>query len=50
MSKFCPICNKTTNCTDNCASCLEEELGLASAVTDDEFHEELIIEQNEQGR
>ena len=24
MSKFCPLCNKVTNCTDNCNSCLEE--------------------------
>lgn len=26
MSKFCPLCNTNTNCTDNCTSCLEEEL------------------------
>ena len=25
MSKFCPLCNAVTNCTDNCKSCLEEE-------------------------
>lgn len=25
MSKFCPMCNEVTNCTDNCNSCLEEE-------------------------
>lgn len=25
MSKFCPMCNAVTNCTDNCKSCLEEE-------------------------
>ncbi len=24
MSKFCPMCNQGTNCTDNCNSCLEE--------------------------
>lgn len=24
MSKFCPMCNQVTNCTDNCKSCLEE--------------------------
>jgi hypothetical protein len=24
MSKFCPLCNAVTNCTDNCKSCLEE--------------------------
>lgn len=26
MSKFCQIANKITNCTDNCKSCLEEEM------------------------
>lgn len=25
MSKFCPIANAYTNCTDNCHSCLEEQ-------------------------
>ena len=25
MSKFCPMCNAVTNCTDNCGVCLEEE-------------------------
>ena len=25
MSKFCPMCNAMTNCTDNCASCIDEE-------------------------
>lgn len=25
MSKFCPMCDAVTNCTDNCKSCLEEE-------------------------
>lgn len=25
MSKFCPMCNQVTNCTDNCKYCLEEE-------------------------
>lgn len=24
MSKFCPMCNTYTNCTDNCKSCLDE--------------------------
>ena len=46
MSKFCPLANKVTNCTDNCASCLEED-EIKTAVTDDEFYEELIIEQHE---
>ena len=26
MSKFCPMYNQATNCTDNCTACLEEEL------------------------
>ena len=25
MSKYCPMCNQITNCTDNCNSCLEED-------------------------
>lgn len=25
MSKYCPMCDTVTNCTDNCKSCLEEE-------------------------
>lgn len=25
MSKYCPICDEYTNCTDNCKQCLEEE-------------------------
>lgn len=25
MSKFYPMCNKMTNCTDNCNHCFEEE-------------------------
>lgn len=28
MAKYCPIAKKITNCTDNCASCLEEENAL----------------------
>lgn len=24
MSKYCPICDEYTNCTDNCQSCLAE--------------------------
>ena len=24
MSKYCPMCNQVTNCTDNCKECLEE--------------------------
>lgn len=26
MSKFCPLANAVTNCTDNCTACLREEL------------------------
>ena len=25
MSKFCPMCNEVTNCTENCKYCFEEE-------------------------
>ena len=25
MSKYCPIAEKITNCTDDCKQCLEEE-------------------------
>ena len=25
MSKFCPLANAVTNCTDNCNACMEEE-------------------------
>ena len=25
MSKYCPMCNEITNCTENCKYCLEEE-------------------------
>lgn len=25
MSKYCPMCNEYTNCTDNCKTCMEEE-------------------------
>lgn len=24
MSKYCPMCDQVTNCTDNCNSCLKE--------------------------
>ena len=24
MSKYCPMCDAVTNCTDNCKYCLEE--------------------------
>lgn len=25
MSKYCPMCNEYTNCTDNCDACIAEE-------------------------
>ena len=25
MSKYCPMCDAVTNCTDNCTSCMSEE-------------------------
>ena len=25
MSKYCPMCDAVTNCTDNCTSCMREE-------------------------
>ena len=24
MSKYCPMCDAVTNCTDNCTQCLKE--------------------------
>lgn len=42
MSKFCPLCNQVTNCTDNCKSCLEEE------ATQNTLLEDLHLEQQEQ--
>ena len=38
MSKYCPLADAVTNCTDNCKSCLEEEklYTLYSWRTDDE--------------
>jgi hypothetical protein len=47
MAKYCPMCNAYTNCTDNCASCLEEE-ELQTKTNDDEFYEDLLMEQHEQ--
>lgn len=29
MSKFCPMCNEVTNCTDNCNSCVKEADDIA---------------------
>ena len=33
MSKFCPIANAVTNCTDNCKQCLEAEAKEGSQMT-----------------
>lgn len=46
MSKFCTLANSFTNCTDNCNSCLEEE--VQSKAKDDELLEDLHLEQLEQ--
>lgn len=26
MAKYCPMCDAVTNCTDNCSSCMAEEM------------------------
>jgi len=52
MSKFCPISNCHTNCTDNCVACLAEEKryavkaylctnfsGLMDSLETDDFYE-----------
>ena len=28
MSKYCPIAEEITNCTDNCKTCMEEEIKM----------------------
>lgn len=33
MSKFCPMCNQTTNCTENCKDCLKEDTKKRYALT-----------------
>ena len=33
MSKYCPMCDAVTNCTDNCKSCLEEEKANKPKIT-----------------
>ena len=32
MSKFCPLCNQVTNCTDNCNSCIQKESAFGSVA------------------
>ena len=46
MAKYCPIAKAYTNCTDNCASCLEEE--ELNTKLDDDFYADLLMEQQEQ--
>ena len=41
MAKYCPMCGKVTNCTENCKDCLAEE-------TNSDLYEDLNLEQNEQ--
>lgn len=44
MSKYCPMCDQITNCTDNCKYCLEE----AQADANDALYDDLRLEQCEQ--
>lgn len=44
MSKYCPMCDAVTNCTDNCKECLEDEAKEHS----NELLEDLRLEQCEQ--
>lgn len=46
MSKYCPMCDQVTNCTDNCKYCLEEE--EQESAKDDTLYEDLRLEQLEQ--
>lgn len=46
MSKYCPMCDQVTNCTDNCKYCLEEE--AQESTKDDMLYEDLRLEQLEQ--
>ena len=48
MSKFCPMCNQVTNCTDNCKPCLDELENEQRAELNSEFYQELMLEQLEQ--
>jgi hypothetical protein len=45
MSKYCPLADQITNCTDNCKECLEDE---QKDEPDSKFYQELILEQQEQ--
>lgn len=45
MSKYCPICNQITNCTENCTKCMEEEKKNSKKTVD---LKDLLMEQQEQ--
>lgn len=38
MSKYCPMCDAVTNCTDNCKACFEEETKEMKTKRDDDYH------------
>lgn len=38
MSKYCPMCNAYTNCTDNCNTCIEEANKMKNFI--DRIHAE----------
>ena len=42
MSKFCPMCNQVTNCTENCKSCLEEDERLPRTYAEPEYTSEQL--------
>ena len=46
MSKYCPMCDEITNCTENCTKCMEEEEKKNSKKTVDLA--DLLMEQHEQ--
>ena len=45
MSKYCPMCDQITNCTDNCKYCIEE---VQADEKDEALYEDLRLEQLEQ--
>lgn len=46
MSKYCPIANAVTNCTDNCNSCLEKETKKYKLILCEGEPEESIVYAN----
>ena len=38
--QYCELCGQVTNCTEDCEKCVEE--------TENEFYEDLLMEQSEQ--